>query len=87
MHNIKAKVWFDFGNLHWSSGFQTYTSVIVNYMSNRLFWSTIIPQLENLSELKDNSHPKKKKKKIAILNSPLSVPVYSVNYLTHAGII
>lgn len=58
----------------------------MNYMLNRLFWSAIIPQLENLPELKDN-RVSTKKKKIAILNSPLAGPVYSENYLTHAGII
>lgn len=84
MHNIKAKM---FSKLHWCNEFQTYTFVIKNYMLNRLFWSIIIPQLENVSELKDNSVIQKKGKKIAILNSPLAVPVYSVNYLTHAGII
>lgn len=61
MHNIKAKTLFDFSKLHGCNEFQTYTFVIKNYMLNRLFWSIIIPQLENLSELKDNSVIQKKK--------------------------
>lgn len=55
-----------------------------------LFQGTIVPQLRNLPELKDNGVSfKKKEKEFAILNSPLAVSVYSVgvNYLTHSDMI